>query len=238
MKNISITPTSRAAGPSAMAARAFCAGVLLAAVAAANAGEDLGVKGGTYLPDPDGRDQLKNQLRAKQESGELDRFWQHYREEVVNAIRHPAPLPVRTVYTATSEFHPVSFTLPNDFIDQNGHVVAHKGQVIEPLAISPLTTSLLFIDGRDSQQVQWAVRQGQLARAKIVLTAGSPVELRERYRKTPWSSGTGIPFYFDQREIIIDSLARLYGIRLQSVPATLHQESKGLRIDYGFGGPP
>ena len=60
--------------------------------------------------------------------------------------------------------------------------------------------------------------------------------MRERYRNTPWSAGNGVPFYFDQREIIIDSLARMYGIRLQSVPATMRQEGKGLRIDYGFGG--
>ena len=162
------TRNRRSAGPVPIA---LVAAVLLVSAAAVRS-EDLGVKGGTYLPDPDGRDQLKGQLRAKQDSGELDRFWHHYRDQVVNALRHPAPLPVRTVYAATSEFHPVSFTLPNDFVDQNGRVVAHKGQVIEPLAISPLTSSLLFIDGRDSQQVQWAVRQGQLARAKIVLTAG------------------------------------------------------------------
>ena len=121
--------------------------------------EDLGVKAGTYLPDPDGREQLKDAVRSRQQSGELDRFWLHYRDQVLNAIRHPAPLPVRTVYTQATEFHALSFTLPADFVDQNGHVVAHKGQVIEPLAISPLSTSLIFVDGRDQQQVAWAVRQ-------------------------------------------------------------------------------
>jgi len=211
--------------------------VALLTTAVACFSEDLGVKAGTYLPDPDGREQLKNQVRAKQDSGEVDRFWQHYRDQVLNAIKHPAPLPVRTVYAPTTEFHAVAFTLPNNFVDQNGKVVAHKGQVIEPLAISPLTSALLFIDGRDPQQVQWAVRRGQLTTAKIVLTAGSPIELRERYRNTPWSTGAGVPFYFDQREIIIDTLARMYGIQLASVPAALSQEGKGLRIAYGLGGP-
>jgi len=232
------SPTANNRRPSAGHTASYClAAIATLFVSASSVAEDLGVKAGTYLPDPDGRDQLKNQVRAKQDSGEVDRFWQHYREQVLNAIRHPAPLPVRTVYAPTSEFHSVAFTLPNNFVDQNGKVVAHKGQVIEPLAISPLTSTLLFIDGRDPQQVQWAVRRGQVTRAKIVLTAGSPIELRDRYRNTPWSSGAGVPFYFDQREIIIDTLARMYGIQLASVPAALSQEGKGLRIAYGLGAP-
>jgi conjugal transfer pilus assembly protein TraW len=198
--------------------------------------EDLGVKAGTFLPDPDGREQLKDAVRSRQQSGELDRFWLHYRDQVLNAIRHPAPLPVRTVYTQATEFHAVSFTLPSDFVDQNGHVVAHKGQVIEPLAISPLSTRLIFIDGRDQQQVAWAIRQGQQTRAKIILTGGSPIDLREKYRDTPWSTGKGVPFYLDQRAMIINSLERFYGIGLRSVPAILTQQGKGLRIDYGIGG--
>ena len=211
--------------------------LFLASCAASASADDLGAKAGTYLPDPDGRDQLKSAVRAKQESGEMARFWQHYRDQVINAIRHPAALPFRTSYTGSTEFHSAAFTLPNDFVDQTGHVVARKGQVIEPLAISPLTSELLFIDGRDQQQVRWAVKRGQQGRVKIILTAGSPIELRDQYRNTPWSAGVGVPFYFDQREIIIDTLAKMYGIRLQSVPATMSQENKGLRVSYGFGSP-
>jgi len=236
MKHRSITRDTGGARTGLAAIQWLCAIVVLSG-AAASCAEDLGVKAVTYLPDPDGREQLKNEIRAKQDSGELDRFWQHYRDQVVNAIRHPAPLPVRTAYASTTQFHSVVFTLPTDFVDQQGHVVAHKGQVIEPLAISPLTSTLLFIDGRDPQQVQWAVRRGQQMRAKIVLTGGSPLELRERYRNAPWSTGLGVPFYFDQREIILDALARMYGIRLESVPAALSQEGQGLRIAYGLGSP-
>jgi conjugal transfer pilus assembly protein TraW len=198
--------------------------------------EDLGVKADTYLPDPDGRDELKEAVRQRQQSGALDQFWRHYRDQVVNAIRHPAPLPIRTEYRATSEFHPVSFTMPSDFVDQNGKVVAHRGQVIEPLAILPLTSALVFIDGRDQQQVDWVLRVGQSSRVKIILTGGSAIELREKYKDSPWLTGQGVPFYLDQRAMIINSLQRMYGIKIESVPATLRQEGKGLRIDYGMRG--
>ena len=155
---------------------------------------------------------------------------------MVNAIRHPAPLPVKTAYAVSTEFRAVSFTMPSDFVDQNGHVVAHKGQVIEPLELSPLTSSLVFIDGRDLQQVDWAVHKGQQARVKIILTGGSAIELREKYRDVAWSTGKGVPFYLDQRAMVINSLERYYGIQLRSVPAMFTQQGKGLRIDYGMGG--
>ena len=35
--------------------------------------------------------------------------------------------------------------------------------------------------------------------------------------------------------MIINTLQRLYGIGLRSVPAILTQQGKGLRIDYGMG---
>ncbi len=214
--------------------------ILLASILALLQGpsraEDLGVKAGTYLPDPDGRDELKDAVKQRQQSGALDGFWRSYRDKVLNAIRHPAPLPLRTVYAPTSELHRVAFTMPNDFVDQNGKVVAHKGQVVEPLAILPLTCTLIFIDGRDQQQVDWAVRFGQETRAKIILTGGSAIELREKYKQAPWQAGQGVPFYLDQRAMIINTLERMYGISLNSVPATLRQEGKGLRIDYGMRG--
>ena len=213
----------------AVAAVAACYGASVCA-------EDLGIKAGTYLPDPDGREELKDAVRARQQSGELDRFWQHYRDQVLNAIRHPAALPVRTAYAPATEYRVVSFMLPLDFVDQAGHVVAHKGEVIEPLAISPLTSRLAFIDGRDQQQVDWALRQGAQGRVKIILTGGSAIELREKYRATPWAGGNGVPFYLDQRAMIINTLERFYGIGVRSVPALLTQQGKGLRIDYGMGG--
>ena len=232
-KHVSLAPAATRVVATLTSLLLFPSLVLVHGLACA---EDLGVKAGTYLPDPDGRDELKDAVKQRQQSGALDSFWRHYRDQVVNAIRHPAPLPIRTVYSATSEFHSVSFTMPSDFVDQNGKVVAHKGQVIEPLTILPLTSALVFIDGRDQQQVDWALAYGQRTRVKIILTGGSAIELREKYKQTPWLAGQGVPFYLDQRAMIVNSLERFYGIKLSSVPASLRQEGKGLRIDYGMRG--
>jgi len=235
-----VTPlTTRTTGIAAVACIARAASVAavldLGMLASPCFAEHLGKQAGTYAPDPDGREEIKDAVRQKQKSGELDRFWQDYRSKVLEAIRHPQDLGLRTSYSSSSEYHDVRFTLPNDFVDQTGRVVARRGQVIEPLAISPLTSALVFVDGRDEKQVEWALKVGAAAPTKIILTAGSPLELRERYRDAAWRGGKGVPFYFDQRGLILNSLLRYYGISVKSVPARVYQVGKGLRLDFGVG---
>lgn len=208
------------------------AGVLLAAAAHA---EDLGVKGRTYAPDHDGREQLKDAVRRKQQDGELDAFWKAYRNKTVNAIKHPQPLDVATDYHARTVLSPVRFVIPTDYRGQAGRVIVRRGTVVEPLTISPLTTGLIFIDGRDPAQVRYAIERGRVQPLKIVLTAGSPYDLRVQYQHAAWRSGTGIPFYFDQRRMIISSLKRLYGIDVASVPVVMTQSGTGLKLEYGMG---
>jgi conjugal transfer pilus assembly protein TraW len=211
------------------------AGAVALLISGQSCAEHLGRQATTYAPDADGREQLKDAIRAKERSGELNRFWRDYRNKVLEAIHHPAPLGLRTDYAASSELHDVRFTLPHDFVDQTGRVVAHRGQEIDPLAISPLTSGLLFIDGRDARQVEWAIRCGQASPLKIVLTAGSALELRENYRDVPWRGAKGVPFYFDQRGLVLSSLSRYYGIQVRSVPVRMTQQGSGLRLDYGMG---
>jgi len=196
--------------------------------------EYLGTTGQTYALDPDGREQLKDAVRRKQANGELDAYWRNYRDKVAEAIRHPAPLGVRSDYNNHSELHDLRFTLPQDYLNERGQVVARRGTVIEPLRIQPLRTGLIFIDGRDQKQIDYAILRGIKQPLKIVLTAGSPLELRFRYQKAHWRTGTGIPFYFDQRKLIITNFQKLYGIAINSVPATLYQQGDKLAIDFGI----
>lgn len=211
---------------------------LMLVVAHASA-EDLGVRGEVYRVDKDGREQLKDVVRAKQRSGELDRFWEKYRDQVIDSVKNPKPLGVRSDYTQRVELRELRYVVPTSFRDHKGNVVVQKGTVVEPLKVSPLKTGLLFIDGRDPRQVEYAIRKGRVEPLKIVLTAGSPYFLRQKYRNAPWMGGSGIPFYFDQRKMIIDTLAQLYGINIGSVPTLLTQRGDRLAIESGLlGGSP
>ena len=130
------------------------------------------------------------------------------------------------------------FVIPSDYRDQRGHVVVSKGTVVEPLRIQPLASGLVFIDGRDQVQVNYAIARGRLTPLKVILTAGSPFDLRIKYQHAAWPIGEGIPFYFDQRKIIINTLHRLYGIDVSTVPAVLTQVGTGLQLEFGMRAAP
>jgi conjugal transfer pilus assembly protein TraW len=208
--------------------------LLLSVLALNAAAENLGQKGDVYQTDRDGRDQLKDIVRKKQQTGEVDKFWRSFRDRNVDAIKNPAPLGVASRYGYRLEERELKFTFPQDVKNERNQVVVPRGTVVEPLKIQPLTAGLIFIDGRDQKQVDYAIARGRKQPLKIVLTAGSPYDLRVKYKDHDWWGGTKtIPFYFDQRKMIIDQLQRLYGINISSVPATLYQRGDRLAIEFG-----
>ncbi len=196
--------------------------------------EDLGIKGQTYSTDKDGREQLKDVIRQKQQSGEVDRFWKDYQSKTIDAIKHPAPLGIASSYALRVELRDLRFSFPSDMKDERGRVIVKAGTVVEPLKVSPLTTGLIFIDGRDQAQVTYAIKRGRSEPLKIVLTAGSPFDLRVKYKNAEWWGSKTIPFYFDQKKMIINNLKRLYGIDIASVPAVLTQQGTKLSIEFGM----
>lgn len=215
---------SRAVASAWLSASAFVALPVLA--------EDLGRRGPSFALDADAREQFKAVLKRKQASGELDQFWQRYRQQTLAAIREPAALPIKTAYGIHSSLHRATYVLPRDYVDQQGRLVAARGTVVEPLKQLPLSSGLLFIDGRDEQQVRYAVRLARVEPVKIVLTGGSALALSQQYRRD--RSGQGIPFYWDQRGMITGGLRRLYGIDIATVPALMRQEGAALRLDFGM----
>ena len=196
--------------------------------------EELGRVAQTYPLDQDARSVIKEILNKKERDGELDRFWRDYREKTLSAIREPKSLGLSVDLRERSQLFDLKFVLPNDFRDTAGQVIVKQGTVIKPLERSPLKWSYIFIDGEDEKQVQYAVKKTQQMPLKIILTAGSPLALRERFKERSWMGGKTIPFYFDQRSAIIKSLNTYYGIEISSVPVLLSQEGSKLRLDWGL----
>ncbi len=208
--------------------------IVLCSLQLAVGAENLGQKAPAYAPDRDGREQLKDIIRKKQQTGEVDKFWNEFRDRNIAAIKNPAPLGIASRYNFRVEDFAPRFTFHQDIKDEKNQIVVKKGTVIEPLKIQPLTSGLMFIDGRDQRQIDYAISRGRQQSLKIVLTAGSPYELRVKYKGHDWWGGTkNIPFYFDQRKMIIDQLQRLYGINISSVPAVLYQRGERLAIEFG-----
>ena len=214
--------------------RHFVLSALVCLVSATALAEDLGAKAPGFAIDQDGREQLKAIARQKVDQGAFEAYKKEFIKRNLDAIKNPAPLGIKTAYGQRTELKEARYVMPADVKDQNGRIVARRGTVIEPIKISPLQAGLLFIDGRDEAQIQYALRAYRAAPLKIILVAGSPFDLRVRFKDLIINGSKTVPFYYDQRAMILRQLNSLYRIDINSVPALLTQEGGKLRLDFGM----
>ena len=197
--------------------------------------QDLGSKGTSYSIGPDARAQFRQAIVEKYSGNEIKRFWLNYAKKSIEEIKNPKPLQgITSEYTLRSQLFDIKYLIDHDYVDAHNRIIVHKGTLIEPLKISNLKYSLLFIDGRDQHQIDYALSLIKKTPIKIVLTAGSAYELRVKYQGFSWMGRSHVPFYFDQRKMIIDQLYKLYQINITTVPAMVSQSKNQLRVDWGF----
>jgi conjugal transfer pilus assembly protein TraW len=197
---------------------------LLAAVGLAPAGArggDLGVRG-TLFPilEPDLIDYLRSKLEQAKASGKVEKLNRDFEARSRQTIEHPSPVAgLTTTSEAKSWLFDPSMVVQADISDTRGHVFAHKGDVINPLQhLSNYDRVLVFIDGDDPRQVQYAsaeVRKFGPERTKAILVKGSPLELMRAERTQ---------FFFDQ----MGALTKKFGFH--HVPAEIVREGDNLRI--------
>lgn len=153
---------------------------------------------------------LMRRLGALKESGKLEEFQKEFQAKAKKSVLEPKAVSHITATTNTRVFFvdPTlviegDIHLPNS-VSSEGHVLARKGDRVNPLHTLKLSKGLLFIDGDDKAQQQLAVHMA--AQFDIVLVKGKPIELEE---------ALNLPIFFDQGGV----LTKRYGIR--HVPAKL-----------------
>ena len=196
------------------------AAFFMAAASPALAG-DLGTHGQTFdIAERDILEMISEQLKRAEASGRMGQLQDEFKRRVQAKVERPNPVPglVRTVEPRSWLFDP-SIIVPQDFSDHRGRVFARAGQRINPLERLPgFDRILIFLDGDDAAQVDWAVgqlREGGEHRVRLILTKGAPMELMRRRR---------VQFYFDQEA----KLSTHFGIR--QVPARVEKDGDKLRI--------
>jgi conjugal transfer pilus assembly protein TraW len=182
--------------------------------------EEMGTIGPTYaIEEPHLLKAIEQQLRAKEKSGELARLEDLAKRRIVEAIEHPIALPgITHTKTAHSFYFDPSMVVRENITDARGNILVPAGTRQNPLEIVSLSKHLLFFDGTDARQVEWA-RQliaRDEGKVKPILVAGSYLALMARWQ---------LPVYFDQQ----GALTRKLGIT--HVPALVSQEGLQLRID-------
>jgi conjugal transfer pilus assembly protein TraW len=205
-----------------LAARALRA-LLFAPAAILSSGAlavDLGTIGPTYgIAEPHLLEFIRQRLREKERTGELQRLIDEARSRGVAAVRNPPPVEgVRSTEAARSWYVDPTFTLDRNIVDAQGRLLFPAGTRKNPLEVVSLSKRLLFFDARDARQV---ARAHELiarydGKVKPILTGGSYLELMKAWR---------VPVYYDQQ----GTMTRRLGIR--QVPALVSQEGLRLRVD-------
>ncbi len=184
------------------------------------AGQDLGVVGPVYpIAEPSLLDVILAKLEEAQKNGVLARLQRDAEQRTRRGIEEPVAVPgiTRATKPRTFYFDP-SIVVSTPITDADGRVIVAPGTVVNPLDTVSLSQPLVFLDGRDANQVTRAQRliAERGGRAKVILTGGSYLDLMRRWKR---------PVFFDQQGAITEKL----GIR--HVPAIVYQEGKRLRID-------
>lgn len=181
--------------------------------------KDLGVRGQTYkIVEEDPVVQIERKLAAMEKSGELEEHKKILQERTKEKLSRPTR--VKGISKATEDrvfYHDPTFTLKEDIKDHEGNIIHKAGAIINPLDTVPMRIGLLFIDGDDKEQINYAISQDKksLGTFNITLINGSPIELEKEYN---------IPIYFDQMGI----LTQKFGIT--KVPSIVFQEGNKIRI--------
>lgn len=189
---------------------------LIVLYSAAISAKDLGTFGETFpIIEENLISFIQGKLSILQENGDLEQHQQAISKKVVSRIERPTPIEevFRTKESRQFYYDP-SITVPYDLKDHK-EVVFHKaGTSINPLETHHLKQPLLFIDGDDLEQVNWAKKEMHSS-PKIILTKGAPFGLMK---------SLDTPVYFDQGGTIVKKLG------IKQVPALVIEEDKKLLI--------
>ena len=181
---------------------------------------DHGVQGELFeIAEEDMIEVLMQRLNQLKESGKLAEFQKEFQEKAKKrllepkAVSHVTPTTHERVFyvdpTLTIEG---GIVLPEG-IPHAGHVLTRKGDRINPLHTLKPHKGLLFIDGDDEAQQQFAMEHAH--QFDICLVKGKPLDLEEQLN---------LPIFFDQGGII----TKRYGI--SHVPAKMEVDGDRLKF--------
>lgn len=178
--------------------------------------ENLGVIGKVYpIAEKDLLVVIQEQLQSKVDSGEWQAWLDKGQERAKAYADRPPAVGLPRAATARKRQYNPALRIPNAIRDADGRVIFPPGTEINPLDQMTLTRQLLFFDGDDALQLQWAMTFKGQSQAIPILTRGSVIEV---------SKAWGSQVYFDQRAYLTEQ----FGIK--QLPARVYQASPADRV--------
>ena len=157
----------------------------------------LGKYGSTFaIEEMDFLSVIESRLTHAEASGEIAKINNEYQNKIREQVKRPTPAPgiEKALETKFRKFDPTTY-LEEDIltVDSNGNtkMLYQKGTPINPLDYQPFESSLLFIDGDDVSQLEFARDlQDQDLSTVVVLVNGEPGFKKARDKE--------YYYYFDQ----------------------------------------
>ncbi len=155
---------------------------------------------------------IQGRLQVMEKAGKMEKVQQDLQERAASKVARPTPVEGVTKAKLGKKrvFNP-TFVVSQTIKDHQGNLIALAGTSYNPLDHKSFGDPLIFIDGDDKDQVQWAISQD----AKIILVNGSSLELEKAHKRS---------FYFDQGGVLTQKLG------INEVPSLVSQEDKHLLI--------
>lgn len=195
---------------------------LLAALAASLLAQpalarDYGQHGTVFtVMEPDLLLTIERKLKALETTGGIERMNQELARRTEAKVRRPEPVAGLTQAERLRSWnYDPSITMDKDILDQKGNVIARRGQRVNPLDFVGVRQALVFVDGDDREQVDWALRRYRENEAKIIMVKGAPLDAMTRFQRR---------FYFDQGGFLVQRFA------IRAVPAVVEQDGRVMKV--------
>lgn len=179
--------------------------------------KDFGVMGESYpIIETDLLLAIEQRLRQMEATGQFAALNEQMKKQAVARVRRPQPVAgLSAAISKRSWVHDPSVVVENDIKDTKGNLIALAGQRVNPMAFVKLTQDLVFVDGENRAEIDWAVRNWSSLKGKIIFVSGSPFDEMKGYQRR---------FFFDQGGQLVGK----FGIR--HTPASVSSEGEMLRV--------
>lgn len=181
--------------------------------------KELGLQGSVYeVKEQNALEWIKERLTVMEARGEIEEQQMRLKEKTLSSLESPKAVKGLEMTTNPRTFEKdLTITVPTDIKGPRGEIIQKAGTKLNPLARLISKKSLIFLDGADERQLQWALREYQKREglAKLVLVNGPVLELMRTHE---------IPFYFDQAGRLVQYFS------IQQIPAIVSQKKDKLHI--------
>lgn len=179
--------------------------------------KDHGVMGRTWvIAETDFLDFIQNKVKAMQENGQWQKLESAFVKRVKAHVTRPEAVHLpRAEKDKTWLFDP-SIEVPHTIYDVEGKVIVQRGVIVNPLDRVNLSSTLIFLDGDDPEQIAWAKNMlEKQEKIKLILTSGSIRKSTDEFRQA---------VYFDLNAFLTDKF------HIKALPALVKQAQNRLMI--------